>query len=69
MIEEAGSAATDEAPLAWLGMEADDAPDGAALGLRLWPGDVRLGLGRADFHGRWVDWTCGSDPPPSRTGP
>jgi hypothetical protein len=24
--------------------------------LRLWPGDKTLDLGRADFHGRWVDW-------------
>ena len=29
---------------------------GAALTLRLWPGDITLGLGRADFHGRWVRW-------------
>jgi hypothetical protein len=30
---------------------------GAALTLRLWPGDIRLALGRADFHGRWVQWS------------
>lgn len=28
----------------------------AALTLRLWPGDLRFELGRADFHGRWIDW-------------
>lgn len=29
---------------------------GAALTLRLWPGDLQLTLGRMDFHGRWIDW-------------
>jgi hypothetical protein len=37
-------------------MEADDDGPGVGLTLRLWPGDRRLSLGRADFHGRWVDW-------------
>ena len=62
MIEAAGSAATDETPLGWLGMEADGRTDGAALRLSLWPGDIHLELGRADFHGQWVDWTCVSNP-------
>ncbi|WP_375228752.1 DUF2332 domain-containing protein [Roseobacter sp. S98] len=59
MIETAGSAATSERPLAWLSMESDGDTKGgigAALILRLWPGDVTLNLGRADFHGRWVRW-------------
>ena len=57
MIEQAGEKATDEAPLAWLSMENDGSDNvGAALNLRLWPGDHRIDLGRADFHGRWVDW-------------
>lgn len=56
MIEAAGAAATEDAPLAWLGLEADGDTPGAALTLRLWPGDLRLGLGRACFHGRWVHW-------------
>ncbi len=30
---------------------------GAAITLRIWPGNVTLQLGRADFHGRWVQWT------------
>jgi PTH1 family peptidyl-tRNA hydrolase len=55
-LEAAGARATPEAPLAWLGMEGDGGPGGAVLTLRLWPGDLRLDLGRADFHGRWVDW-------------
>lgn len=56
-IETAGSKATVSNPLAWFSMEADDALDkGAKLTLRMWPGDVTLDLGRADFHGRWVKW-------------
>jgi hypothetical protein len=56
-IEAAGASATDDTPLAWLGMEADgtDAP-GAALTLRLWPGNVTVQLARIDFHGRWINW-------------
>ncbi|MCR8551010.1 DUF2332 domain-containing protein [Salipiger sp. P9] len=57
-IEAAGAAATEEAPVAWLGMEADGRSPGAGLSLRLWPGDRQIALGRADFHGRWVDWTA-----------
>ncbi|MBZ0129788.1 MAG: DUF2332 family protein [Rhodobacteraceae bacterium] len=55
-IRAAGRRARAEAPLAWLSMEADGGGDGAALRLRLWPGDFSLDLGRADFHGRWIDW-------------
>lgn len=55
-LEAAGARAGEDAPLAWLSMEADGRPDGAALRLRIWPGDRRLSLGRADFHGRWVRW-------------
>lgn len=43
-------------PLARLAMEADDQARGAALTLTLWPGGKTIPLGRADFHGRWVDW-------------
>lgn len=58
-IEAAGAVATADTPLAWLGMEADasDAP-GAALTLRLWPGDATVALARMDFHGRWIRWTA-----------
>ena len=38
-------------------MEPDGAGPGAALTLRLWPGDLTFALVRADFHGRWVHWT------------
>ena len=56
MIEAAGAAATPDAPLAFVQMENDGGKNGAALTLRLWPGDLKLALGRVDFHGRWVDW-------------
>lgn len=66
LIEAAGMRATARRPLAWLGLEHDgDAANarGAALRLRLWPGDGdRDGdalLARVDFHGRWVDWLAG----------
>ena len=60
LIEAAGVKATSDTPLAWLSMETDGDKTGAvgaALRLRLWPGDIDLHLGRADFHGRWVNWT------------
>lgn len=58
LIAAAGSTATDNTPLAWFGMETDGGERGAALTLRLWPGDLHFDLGRADFHGRWIDWTA-----------
>lgn len=58
LIEAAGAKATKTRPLAWLAMETDGGDDGAALTLRLWPGDLRVTLGRADFHGRWIRWTA-----------
>jgi len=56
MIEAAGEQATPEAPLAWFAMENGGDGEGAALTLRLWPGNRSFTLGRACFHGRWVDW-------------
>jgi hypothetical protein len=56
MIEQAGAAATDDTPLAWFQMEADDQIPGAAMTLRLWPGDRHVTLGRVDFHGRWLNY-------------
>jgi hypothetical protein len=58
LIEQAGARATAETPLAWFSIENDrDATGGAgaALTLRLRPGDTSLHLGRVNFHGRWVD--------------
>lgn len=56
LMEQAGRSATPDAPLAWLSMEADGDTASAGLTLRIWPGDVTLNLGRADFHGRWIDF-------------
>ncbi|MEP5728390.1 MAG: DUF2332 domain-containing protein [Sulfitobacter sp.] len=59
LIQAAGKQATAHRPLAWLAMETDGdttAKIGAALTLRLWPGDITLDLGRVDFHGRWIKW-------------
>lgn len=55
-FERAGAVATETCPLAWFGMEADDRPTGAALTLRLWPGNLSFAVGRAGFHGQWVEW-------------
>ena len=58
LLEAAGLRATPAAPLAHLAMEADAEEHGAALTLRLWCGGPvqEIFLGRADFHGRWVEW-------------
>lgn len=57
LIEAAGAMATPDAPLGWLRYEADGQGPGAAVTLRLWPGEgATIPLGRADFHGRWIDW-------------
>jgi hypothetical protein len=60
-LAEAGARATPNRPLAHLSMEWDGPTPGAALTLTLWPKGETLSLGRADFHGRWVDWHA---PPP-----
>ncbi|MDA8585921.1 DUF2332 family protein [Rhodobacteraceae bacterium] len=39
-----------------IAMEADDNTPGAALTLTEWPNGTTTRLGRADFHGRWIDW-------------
>lgn len=57
-LEAAGAAATPDAPLAHIAMEADGTKGSAALTVRLWPSTdprPRL-LARADFHGRRIDW-------------
>ncbi len=55
-IHKAGAAATKNAPLAWVAMEADGKDEGAGLRATLWPDGQDFNLGRADFHGRWVKW-------------
>lgn len=56
LIAEAGARATPDAPLARLQMEGDGQPNGAALTLQIWPTGEKREIGRADFHGRWVEW-------------
>lgn len=55
-IERAASRATASSPLAWLAMEDDDGPEGAAIRLQIWPQGIDRIIGRADFHGRWISW-------------
>ncbi|MBB5275020.1 hypothetical protein HNR26_001064 [Rhizobium rosettiformans] len=61
LIADAGSRATETAPLARLQLEADGKPDGAAILLTLWPSGEMCEIGRADFHGRWVKWSGWED--------
>ncbi len=56
LIEQAGSRATADAPLAWISFEADERAPGAALHLQIWPSGDKIYLGRADYHGRWINW-------------
>ncbi|MEN0088152.1 MAG: DUF2332 domain-containing protein [Pseudomonadota bacterium] len=64
-IEEAAALAKFDAPLVWLRFEADnhEGGKGAKLDMTIWDGTSPEGrlieLGRADFHGRWVQWTGG----------
>lgn len=52
----AGSAATAEAPVAWLRVEPREGDPHATVSLTLWPGDGTRDLGHADFHGRFTHW-------------
>lgn len=55
VVEEAGAAATANAPLAWLTFEVDEFDRRrAAVQLRRWPGGGGTLIAHADFHGRWV---------------
>ena len=54
-LESAGAAATADAPLFWLRMEAPGIHY-CELRLRGWPGGEERLLARAHHHGRWVEW-------------
>ncbi|HEX6958026.1 MAG TPA: DUF2332 family protein [Ferrovibrio sp.] len=61
-MQQAGAAATPDAPVAWLRFEPGTAKDGADLTLTLWPeGDTQI-LAAGDYHGRWIRWRGGGDP-------
>ncbi|SMX24573.1 DUF2332 domain-containing protein [Boseongicola aestuarii] len=55
-LARAGATATPLMPFAHLGMEADGGL-GAVVTLTMWPGGETKEIARADFHGRWVNWT------------
>lgn len=55
-ISSAARQATREKPLVHLSMEADGG-DGALVTLTMWPDGETKEIARADFHGRWVNWT------------
>ena len=42
-------------------METDGRSDSALLSLQIWPSGQMIELGRADYHGRWIDWSLTSD--------
>ena len=56
-LQDAGAAATDDAPIAWLRME----PAGERADLRLtwWPGGDETVLATAGYHGGDVEWLPG----------
>jgi hypothetical protein len=54
-MEVAGATATRERPLAWLRSEPPNI-DHVEIRLRVWPGGPDRLLGRAQHHGRWVEW-------------
>jgi hypothetical protein len=57
LMQQAGSSATPEMPLAWLRMEALSNTDSySTLQLTLWPDGQTRCLAKADFHGRWIEW-------------
>lgn len=61
-INACGAKATPDAPVSWLRFEADGKRPGGALQLTHWDGGNDHGktilLARADYHGRWVDWSA-----------
>lgn len=58
-MQDAGSRAAADRPVAWLRVEPDDVAGSAGVRLTLWPGGETRLLGRADYHGRWHGWGAG----------
>lgn len=57
LMEEAGSKATADRPLAWLSLEANRHNYRHELTVRYWPGNGQpVKLGEAHAHGVWVKW-------------
>ncbi len=56
LLDEAGTAASATAPLAWLSLE-QYAPDQLPeLRLTMWPGGQTQTIARAHPHGTWIEW-------------
>lgn len=60
LIRDCGRQASANAPLSWLRFEADGSSPGGGILITTWaetPEDgITRCLGRADFHGRWIEW-------------
>ena len=56
LIREAGDTATEDAPIVWLRFEPDAIGPGGAIRLTAWPFGIDRMLGRAGFHGQWIEW-------------
>jgi len=58
LMRAVGERATKDCPLVWIRFEGDGGDPGGAISMKLWSGGPVLDvmLGRADFHGRWVNW-------------
>jgi hypothetical protein len=59
LVDEAGTRATPDAPLAWLRLEGANTRE-AEIRLAFWPGGADALLGTAHYHGRWVKWAGAS---------
>jgi hypothetical protein len=59
-MREAGAAATENSPLAWLRMEPlEPKARHATLSLTSWPGGRNEHLAFCDYHGRRIEWVAG----------
>ncbi len=56
-MEQAGAAATEDSPLAWIALETNRKTFQHELRVRYWPGGEKAALlGCAHPHGEWVEW-------------
>ncbi len=55
-MDQFGDTASQDAPIAWLRFEPDGREPGAAVSLQVWPDGGSWLLGRADYHGHWINW-------------
>ena len=56
-MEQAGSRATEDRPLAWIALEANRTVHKHELRVRYWPGgDDEVMLARAHAHGASIEW-------------